>query len=127
MEITRYINLGFITLGAVAWWLFNHVFVLIWSMSESLHDTPILGKYISLTTILGLVVAVGLTFYLWRHEKVIKLATEVAVECSKVTWPKWPETKSATIVVIVVTLIISCILAVFDFTFQHLTDFLLGV
>ena len=47
---------------------------------------------------------------------------EVRQELSKVTWPSWNETKLATIVVIVTTLIIALVLGVLDLVWGALSS-----
>jgi preprotein translocase SecE subunit len=46
---------------------------------------------------------------------------EVGSELSKVTWPPWKDTKRATIVVMVTTLIIAGILGLLDLAWGSLT------
>jgi preprotein translocase subunit SecE len=73
----------------------------------------------------GTLVGVGLTGYLWYDRRVRTWSQEVADELSKVTWPGWEETKQNTMIVIVFSIIISGILATFDFFWKWLTDLIL--
>src|SRR5215470_13888693 len=54
------------------------------------------------------------TLIAWRNEEVFGLASEVASELRKVTWPSRKETFSSTIVVIVTTIIAAAFLGLFD-------------
>ena len=55
------------------------------------------------------------------------MVTEVTDETSKVTYgPNWEETKSNTVVTVIVTVIIAAILWGFDQVFGRLTNYLLG-
>lgn len=80
-------------------------------------------------TIIGaaaLVVASVATFAAWRNEQVFTLASEVMGELRKVTWPTRKETVAATFVVIVMTIISSLILGVFDGTWSWVTRQIYG-
>jgi preprotein translocase subunit SecE len=67
-----------------------------------------------------------LFIYLYRNERVYGLATEVAAELKKVTWPNAKETRSATIVVIVMTIISASILGLFDLVWGKVTQLIYG-
>ena len=59
---------------------------------------------------------------LYRHDRVYTLANEVASELGKVTWPTAKETRTATIVVIVMAIICAAILFAFDAVWSQLTE-----
>jgi len=77
-------------------------------------------------TLLSAVVTLGLFVYLYRNERVYGMATEVAAELKKVSWPNAKETRAATIVVIVMTIISATILGVFDLVWSQLTKLIYG-
>jgi preprotein translocase subunit SecE len=77
-------------------------------------------------TTLSAVVTLALGIYLYRHEGVYTLATEVAAELKKVSWPTSKEVKSATVVVIIMTFISATILGFFDFIWSRFTMFIYG-
>jgi preprotein translocase subunit SecE len=77
-------------------------------------------------TTLSAVVTLGLGIYFYRHERVYTLATEVAAELKKVSWPTSKEVKSATVVVIIMTFISATILGFFDFIWSRFTMFIYG-
>jgi len=60
----------------------------------------------------------------WRNKRWFKFMGEVATEVSQVTWPTKAETRAATIVVIVLTIICSIILAIMDLFWSNVTDWL---
>jgi preprotein translocase subunit SecE len=66
------------------------------------------------------------TLVLWRNEEIFGLATEVASELRKVTWPSRKETFSSTIVVIVTSIIASLILGLFDGVWSWVTRLIYG-
>ena len=77
------------------------------------------------TTLSG-VVTLALGVYLYRNERVYTLATEVAAELKKVSWPTAKEVKTATIVVIIMTIISASILGFFDLIWSKFTQLIYG-
>jgi preprotein translocase subunit SecE len=77
----------------------------------------------------GVSAAVALTagILLYRNDRVFSLATDVATELKKVTWPTRKETQAATLIVIVTVIISAIILGgVFDTVWSWLTDKIYG-
>ncbi|MSP91780.1 MAG: preprotein translocase subunit SecE [Myxococcales bacterium] len=64
---------------------------------------------------------------LWRDQRVFNLAHEVAGELRKVTWPSFAETRLSTVVVMVTTVLVAVLLALFDFGFRLLTKAIYGI
>ena len=69
-------------------------------------------------------VITGIVFY--RHDRVYTLANEVAGELKKVTWPTPKEVRTATVVVMVMSIISALILGLFDFVWSNLTELVYG-
>ena len=63
----------------------------------------------------------------YRSKKIHTFVVEVCVELSKVTWPTRKETRSQTVIVIVVSIIAAIILGVFDAMWSQITDFIYDV
>lgn len=63
---------------------------------------------------------------LYRNDRVYTLASDVAAELQKVTWPTKKETQAATLVVIVTVIIASLILGAFDAAWSTVTDLIYG-
>lgn len=82
------------------------------------------GELIMTST--ALLVAGASAIYLYRHDRVHALASEVAAELKKVTWPNAKEVRAATIVVIVMSIIAAIILGLFDFVWSNLTELVYG-
>ena len=80
--------------------------------------TALLARVIG--TALGLVS--GLT--LWRSKKSFAFVSEVVTEVSQIVWPTRDETRLATIVVVVFTLVCSGILAMMDTFWQAVTNWI---
>jgi preprotein translocase subunit SecE len=72
------------------------------------------------------VVAGAATLIAWRNEQVFGLASEVAGELRKVSWPSRKETLQSTIVVIITTIISSAFLGVFDAVWSWVTRMIYG-
>ena len=77
-------------------------------------------------TLLSGVVAVIAGVVCYRNDRVFTLANEVAGELKKVTWPTAKEIRTATTVVIVMSIIAAVILGVFDFVWSNLTELVYG-
>jgi preprotein translocase subunit SecE len=78
---------------------------------------------ISLVSAVGAVV-IGVTLY--RNDHVYHLANEVTGELKKVTWPTGKEVRAATMVVVVMAIVSSIILGVFDLAWSNLTELVYG-
>jgi preprotein translocase subunit SecE len=63
---------------------------------------------------------------LYRNDRVYTLANEVAGELKKVTWPTAKEIRTATMVVVVMSIISAVILGVFDLVWTNLTELVYG-
>jgi preprotein translocase subunit SecE len=71
-------------------------------------------------------VAVFVGIWLYRNDRVFTLANEVSGELKKVTWPTAKEVRTATMVVVVMSLISALILGVFDLVWTNLTELVYG-
>ena len=124
MSIARYVNLSFVAIGLVAYLVLGELFTLVIELFGSSANFQILGVNFRFAQLLAMVASVGFAIWLRRNPKVYEYAMEVGSELSKVTWPTWKETKLATIVVIVTTLIISLILGLMDLIWGALSRLL---
>jgi preprotein translocase subunit SecE len=77
-------------------------------------------------TVVAATIALLGGIFLYRHDKTFGLISDIAAELKKVTWPTGKEVKSATIVVIVMTVISALILASFDMVWSRLTEIIYG-
>jgi preprotein translocase subunit SecE len=104
--------------GVVAFWLVSKTADWAWSY---------FGKPNSLIIGTGaFLVAATATIIAWKNEQVFTLATEVAGELRKVSWPSRKQTVTSTIVVIVTTIIASLFLGVFDGVWSWVTRMIYG-
>ncbi|MGC6419210.1 MAG: preprotein translocase subunit SecE [Bradymonadia bacterium] len=121
----RMVNMFFVGSTLLAWGIFTKTFELLFA-TFNVRNTALLGKEFTLATLAGAGLAVALLFWVWRHRTIRPTLNEVGDELSKVVWPTWDETKTNTMVTVVVTAIIAAILWVFDQVFGWLTDRMLG-
>lgn len=80
-------------------------------------DTELLGERVTVTRLVGLVVAAAAAVGCALWPKTQSFVTHVIGELNKVNWPTWEETKVNTAVVIAFSVISAAILGAFDITF----------
>lgn len=93
------------------------------------HDAPLLGTSFNLSNLIGLGLALLIALYTaFLNRKARNFIEQCIVELDKVAWPSKSETKTATITVVVVSLVAAVILGFFDSIFGWLSnhDFFLG-
>ncbi len=127
MGVARYVNMSFVAAGLLAWVVLSDFFTWAISLVSVSSNMPIIGHNFRLADLAGLAVAFGMVLYARRDERISTFAMESGNELSKVTWPNWAETRQATIVTIVVTIIIAMILEGFDYLWAALSSFVYGV
>lgn len=124
---TRWAHLIFVLGGFMGAWLFSWLIEDLWEVVWSIWPQSV-GRPVTLTSnIAGMAVAVIGTAYAWRRKDWFKFCTEVVIEISQVTWPTRAETRAATVVVIVMTLISSGLLAAMDQLWRAVTNLLYGI
>ncbi len=125
MEVSRYVNLAYAVSFILSVLVFNKMVASIWEGFERLPDVAIVGNTITLTDVIAVALAAGLTLYLYKREDYRTYVSEVMLELKKVTWPSWDETKRGTLVVILFTVVLSAFLSGTDQFWKYLTDLLL--
>lgn len=87
-------------------------------------DTALVGDTVTLSRLLGIVVALLAAggFFAWPKTK--NYIGAVSEELNKVNWPSWSETKVNTLVVVVTSVIAALVLGVFDMTFGLMSTWL---
>lgn len=118
--VQRYVVFAYLTFGVLLWATLSKILAAL-AFAVDAPDFEILGSQFTLTTLLGLGIAAGSSFVAFKNEKVYGFSAEVVSELKKVTWPTKEETRTATIVVIVTTVVIAMILGVFDAVWAALT------
>ncbi len=113
------VHLMFLTGAIVAFYLTQWSVDWIWGYFVHTPDEFIV-------TVASAIFALTLGVVLYRNDRIFHLATEVASELGKVTWPTAKEVRAATIVVVVMALISAMILGVFDLVWSQLTEVVYG-
>jgi len=121
MSVARYVNLSFVVIGLALYIILGEFLGAVIGIFGSSANFQVLGTNFRLAHLLALVTSIGVAIWLRRNERVHAYAMEVGSELSKVTWPTWKDTKRATLVVIVTTLIIGAILGLLDLAWGALT------
>lgn len=127
MNVKRYVNMGFVIAGLLAWMVLGPFYAWLIELIHPVWDTPLIGVEFRVSNLLGLITAFGGAAWAWTHEEIYTQAMEIGNELSKVTWPKWDETRNATIVVVITTMIIAGILGLFDFVWAKVTEMIYGI
>jgi preprotein translocase subunit SecE len=115
---TKWVHVMFAIAGILLAWLLTECGKWGWSYFGKPNEL-----YVGLAAV-G--VAAIATVVAWKNEQVFTLASEVAGELRKVTWPSRKETVSSTIIVIITTIIASLLLGVFDGLWAWVTRMIYG-
>ena len=125
MGVARYVNLSFIACGLIGWIVFAGLSKFAIELVGAAANRPIIGVNFRVADLLGLIAGVIVAVYLKR--KYNTWAMEVGNELSRVTWPTWSETRVATTVTIITTIIIAMILGLFDYIWAQLSTWIYGL
>ncbi|HYZ88439.1 MAG TPA: preprotein translocase subunit SecE [Myxococcales bacterium] len=125
MTNTRIVVVGLIALALLSGLFLEHV---LWEVFRAIPATHFMTTGIAgsdswtPSTFVGLGIAFAAAAYAWMSEKARTVSHEIVGELRKVSWPSLPETRAATIAVIVASVIAAILLGVFDVFWQFLTD-----
>jgi preprotein translocase SecE subunit len=127
MSQARMVNMAFMAAALLLWIVSAQFFAGAFDWIRPKWDIDFIGSEFKLSDLLGIIVGVGGGLYLWRHARLYQLASEVAAEVQKVTWPGQDETRLHTIVVVNTTILIALVLWLFDMVFSAFSRFLYGI
>ncbi len=123
LDPSRWTHALFAIGGFMAAWVMVHFVDDMWAFLGAYW--PALGRPQSwMSNGIGIMLALILTIWGWRREKYFKFVSEVVIEVSQVTWPTRAETRAATVVVIIISLICSGLLWMMDMVWNGVTDYL---
>ena len=125
-DVKRWVNLAFVFGAMILGWFWSNTTSVILGLFDQ-RDFHILGEYVTLSVVIGIVLAIITTIVLYKNKTIYKKSIEVADEMKRVTWPTWDETKHAMKVVIITSIIVALILCIFDFCAEHLTALILKI
>ena len=123
----KYVRISFVVAGLLVWVVLAGAFSTVLQAINPDWDRAIIGAQFRLSTMLALACGVACALVLWTNRTVNRLGMEIATELRNVTWPSWPETRVATVVVLVTTIVVSVILAVFDAILGGLSSYIYGL
>ena len=89
---------------------------------------PLLDVNVNVALLITLVALIGgvlITANILGRPKTADLLIETETELQKVTWPSWPETANASIIVIFTTILMAALLFLFDLILRWLTALVL--
>lgn len=118
--VQRYVLFAYLVIGVLIWTTLTKLFGALAFYSE-LPNPALIGNNFTLAHLLGLAGAAGAGFYVYKHPAATTFSTDVVTELEKVTWPSRKETQTATVVVIITTILCALILGVFDAVWAQLT------
>jgi preprotein translocase subunit SecE len=123
-DASRWAHAAFAVFAGIAAWMFSHLFEDVWGVLWARWPQYI-GRPSELWSQAGgVVVGLAVMVWVWSRERYFQFVAEVATEVSQIIWPTKAETRAATVVVVVITLICSCILALMDAFWSRVTDWL---
>ncbi len=123
MTNTRLVVIGYVVLALAAGLFLEHVLLIAFGAFGPTQPLtrPLAGDW-TWCTVIGLGIAAVAAIWLWVTPKTHDVSLEIAAELRKVSWPGLPETRAATIAVIVASIIAAALLGLFDVFWQFLTD-----
>jgi preprotein translocase subunit SecE len=116
----RFVVFAYLAIGLLVWATLAKLLGAL-AYAANVPNPGLLGNNFTLAHLLGLVGAIGIGMYLWKNQRAKDFGFEVVAELRKVTWPSRKETQTATVVVIVTTIICAVILAIFDTLWAQIT------
>ncbi len=125
MTISKWVNLIYTSIAFLAYVVFSKALQLLFTNVDQLTDTSLIGRYVTVTTLIAAGLSIALTAWMYRKSEIYAYISEVVVELRKVQWPTMDETRRSTLVVIVFTILLSSFLAFFDQVWKYLTDLLI--
>src|SRR5467141_4236562 len=123
MTNTRIVQIGLVVLAILAGLFLEHVLLAAfgaWSVTQPL-TRPLWNDW-TWSSFIGLGVSAAAAVYIWITPRTRDVAIDIVAELRKVSWPSLPETRAATVAVIVASLIAAALLGLFDVLWQFVTD-----
>ena len=123
-DASRWTHAVFAVFAGIAAWMFSHLVEDLWGWGWAQWPAQIPRPNEYWAQGVGIALGLAIIIWIWSRERYFKWITEVVVEVSQIVWPTRAETRAATVVVVVITLICSVILAFMDASWSRLTDWL---
>ena len=120
-----FVAIGLILASILVFYVLSNGFEWLWNYM-SWEDFRLIGRQVTLTTVLGFGIGFGAGAFCWFNKKINGLLNEVVEEVRKVVWPTRDETVAATIVVLIAIFIFGAYLGALDAIFTWLTGLLMS-
>jgi preprotein translocase SecE subunit len=124
-DLSRYVSLSYLVGGLVTAGILVKIVALLFGSFAPASDLIVFAG-IRLSTVLGLLGGLAVTVWAVKSDRVSQIINETVSELAQVTWPNREETQSSTVVVIIFSILISLVLASFDFVWKYATDIILS-
>lgn len=118
MESNRVVHLMFAAAALLVAFLLSRIGEWGWGFFAKPNDLVLNTASVAL--------AIGIAWAAYKNERVYTLASEVAVELGKVSWPSRKETKAATLVTLVTVVVAAGILGMMDIFWSWITNWIYG-
>jgi preprotein translocase subunit SecE len=116
----RYVVFAYLAIGILLWTTLAKLFAAI-AYATNIPNPGLLGNNFALSHLLGLFGAVAAVLYGWKNVAAREFSFDVVSELKKVSWPSRKETQTATVVVIVTTILCAMVLGLFDQVWAWIT------
>lgn len=127
-DATRWAHAVFALFAGIAAWMFSHLIEDVWAVVWARWPQYVGRPNDLWAQAAGVAIGIAIVVWIWSRERYFQFVAEVATEVSQIIWPTRAETRAATIVVVVITLISSGILWLMDnVLWSPVTDWLYTV
>ena len=123
MSTQRILFLSYLVLGVLISLVIQDIFLNLGNFAAlDFLRTEVVGTPGFWSYVIGFGIGGGLAIFCWRDPRVKEPGIQVVEELQRVTWPTFAETRSATIAVIVATLVCATLLGLFDYGWGAVTS-----
>ncbi|MBA2662453.1 MAG: preprotein translocase subunit SecE [Bradymonadaceae bacterium] len=126
MDVSRWVTLTYLFIVGIMFVILDKSLKWLWTSADFLTEHSIIGSHITLTTLIALAIAGGVTWWMYRKKEYYAYIGEIIIELKKVTWPPLSETKRSTLIVIIFSIALSLYLWMSDQVWKRVTDFILS-
>lgn len=111
LGVQKYLYTGYFVGGLIVAYLANKVVMMAWGEG---HDAP--------ATVIAAVAGIAAVYGTWTNARIRRLSQEVLDELAAVSWPSRQETYSATVVVMLTSIVSSVLIFLLDRFWSWFTD-----
>ena len=123
-DSSRWAHAVFAVFAGISAWAFAHLIEDVWGFLWARWPQYI-GRPSELWAQgVGAAIGIAVIVWIWSRKRYFDFVSEVSTEVSQIIWPTRAETRAATIVVVVITLICAGLLSLMDLFWSRLTDWI---